>query len=903
MFLVDRLIHPIQLRRTMTRRAANFVAMALLTGGLWAFLLVFPSSSQEPAAFDVKLLDAFVARNIGPANMGGRVTGLAIVEGNPAIQYVATASGGLWKTVDAGKSWTPLFDHQSTISIGDVAVARSNPDVVWVGTGESNARNSVTWGDGVYKSTDGGKTWRHMGLKETHHIGRIVIHPKNPDIVYVAALGHLWGPNKERGLYKTTDGGKTWQHAKYIDDKTGFIDVAMDPAAPDILYAAAYCVRRDGFSGGNPEVQLGPGAGLYKSDDAGRTWVKMTQGLPKGQYGRCGFDIYRKDTSIVYAVVQSDKTPVTVAGASASVNKKKYTTDKKGGKKKEAGEIQVDDGGIFRSEDKGQTWKQVNSLCPRPFYYGQIRIDPNDDKRIYVLGTAFHMSKDGGLTFNTGGAKGVHVDHHAMWINPRDSKHLVLGNDGGLYYSRNMTGSWEHIRRKAIGQFYAIGVDMRKPYRVYGGLQDNGSWGGPSATPSAEGITLGDWKKIGSGDGFYCLVDPTDPNIVYWESQYGIPRRLDVKTGKSKTIRPPGKKGEAAHRYNWSSPMLLSPHDPKTIFYGGNRLFRSDDRGDKWETLSPDLTRVGKDGASRTSGHTLTTIAESPLEAGLIYVGSDDGMVHVTKDGGKNWTNLSDKFPDVPPERWITRVECSQHAEGTAFVTLSRYRNDDRKPYVFKTTDHGASWQALTNNLPAEGSVHVIRESSRNKELLFVGTEYGVFTSLTGGRQWHRLRGGLPTNAIHDLVIHPRERDLVIATHGRSVYVVDIGPLEELTPKVLQSWAHLFDVRPALTFKVKPLEDEKQRLSYIAPNPTFGATIHYYLKTDAKEPVSASILDAEGRKIESLRGEGRAGLQRLVWNLRPNGEPDRLVAPGIYDVRLYANGQTLTKKLRVEAAE
>lgn len=852
-------------------------AFALLTPFL---LRTDPVRAQEKVSLEARILDSFVARNIGPANMGGRIVDLAVVDKNPDTYYVAAATGGVWKTTDGGNTWKPLTDHL-TCSIGAVAVSQSNPDVVWIGGGEANARNSVTWGDGVYRSTDGGKSWTHMGLKATQHIGRIVIHPTNPDIVYVAALGKLWGANPERGLFKTTDGGKTWDHVLALDADTGCIDVAIDHTEPDLVYAAAYAVRRDAFSGGNPAKQTGPKAGLYKSIDGGKKWEKMTKGLPDGVYGRCGLSIYRKDTNIVYAVVQTGNTAVTVQG----------------GLPNKALDPSV--GGVFRSEDKGTSWTQVNTVCPRPFYYGQIRIDPNDDQRIYVLGVAFFTSNNGGKKFASSAPKGVHVDHHALWINPKDSNHLILGNDGGLYTSTNRGAAFYHNRGMPLAQFYGVAVDMRKPYRVYGGLQDNGSWGGPSQTRSEEGITLADWMKIAGADGFQCQCDPTDVNIVYAEAQYGRPQRIDLTTGKGRAIQPKSTKDDP-YRFNWNSPMLLSPHNPKTLYFGGNYLFRSDDRGDAWTKISPDLT-YGKAGTTYAStGHTLTTIAESPKKAGLIYVGSDDGRVHVTKDGGKEWTDLTAKIPGVPKNRWITRIECSHNAEGTAYLTIGRHRNDDHKPYVFKTTDHGETWTSIISNLPADGPVHVIRESSRNPSLLFVGTEHGLFASLDAGKSWHPFRVGLPVVPIHDLAIHPRDRDLVIGTHGRGVYVVDIAPLEELTPKILADGRYFFLPRLALAYL--PVKVEAKSKSYVATNPPVGATLHYYLTAQAKS-VTIAILGEGGKELAKFEGNTSPGLQRAMWNLRAGGAVADLVTPGEYTVQILIDNQRFTQKLRVESAE
>jgi photosystem II stability/assembly factor-like uncharacterized protein len=873
----------------MTRRAV--ISSAVFTPLIaLAVSLSGKALAAGPDPYSPQLVDALVARPLGPANMGGRIVAVAVLESQPSLMYVASASGGLWKTINNGTTWTPLFDHQSTVSIGDVAVAPSNPDVVWVGTGEANARNSVSWGDGVYQSTNGGRSWRHMGLKGTAHIGRIVIHPRDPNLVYVAALGRLWGSNTQRGVYKTTDGGRTWRLAAYIDADTGFIDLAMDPADPDTLYAAAYRCRRDEFSGGNPKIQFGPGAGLYKSTDAGQTWVRMRLGLQERNLGRCGIAVYRRDPRILYAVIQTDQTDIrTIPGQAGKTGDSRAT------------------GGVFRSEDRGQSWTKVNDLCPRPFYYGQIRIDPNDDRRIYVLGISLHVSSDGGRTFRSDGAAAVHSDHHALWIGPHNSDHLVLGGDGGLNFSYDRGVTWEHLQNLPIGQFYGVAVDLRKPYRIYGGLQDNGSWGGPSATRNAEGITPADWFRVLGMDGFACQVDPTDPDLVYAEGQYGLLQRVNVRTGVVRAIRPRPPRNAPAYRFNWNAPMLVSPHRPAALYYGGNHLFRSFNRGDSWEVISPDLTQ-GKPGPSPDTGHTLTTIAESPLKPGLLYVGTDDGRVHVCHNSGATWTDLSDKIPGIPAARWITRIECSHFAAGTAYLALDCHRQDDRRPYVFQTTDYGQTWQARAGTLPPHGPVHVLREDLRNPGLLFAGTEFGFFLSLNGGTNWHPLSNGLPTVAVHDLVIHPRDRELVIATHGRGLYILDTAPLEELTPDVLARESYLCDIKPATAFQYRGARGKHGDKSYAAPNPPYGAVIYYYLRDAQAEPVSLTISDARG-PISDLKGAAEAGLHRVVWTLnrtRPDekaASAGRGVPPGEYQVKLRAGAQVLVKKVQVEAEE
>jgi len=697
-------------------------------------------------------------------------------------------------------------------------------------------------------------------------------------VVYVAAVGHFWGPNPDRGLYKSTDGGKTWQKSKYIDENTGFIDVAMDPSDPQILYASTYAVRRDGFSGGNPAVQTGPNTGLFKTTDGGATWVKMTAGLPDRPLGRCGFAISPKDPNVVFAVVQTDKTAVTVAGQAPK-----------------AGDV-VDTGGIFRSADKGATWKKLNDLCPRPFYYGQIRIDPTDDQRVYVLGVGFFVSTDGGKSFASA-RTGAHSDHHALWIDPKDSNHLILGNDGGLYVSMDRAKTFIPIRALPIGQFYGVAADMRTPYHVYGGLQDNGSWGGPSATTSAEGITFGDWKRVAGADGFQCAADPSDPTTVYAEGQYGRLQRITLKGDRpvSKAIQPrPPDRSAPAYRFNWNSPLFLSPHDPKTIYFGGNHVFKSTDRGDKWEAISPDLTR-GQPGVSTNSGHTLTAIAESPVTASVLWAGSDDGRLHVTRDGGKVWADLSKNLPNLPQARTISRIECSHFDAGTAFVAVDRHRNDDLRPYLFKTTDYGVTWVSLANNLPGDEPVNVIRESSKNKDLLFVGTDEGLYVSLDAGAEWYRYRG-LPTVPVHDLLIHPRDRDLIIGTHGRSIYVMDVAPLEELTDAVRKSSAHIFAVKPATLFEYRKSETPAPAGQYRAPNPPFGAAVSYYLRSAPPNPVTLTVQDSSGKVVATLPGAREAGYHRAVWNLRTG---DKLVEPGEYEVTLTVDGKTVGRPVTV----
>jgi photosystem II stability/assembly factor-like uncharacterized protein len=845
-----------------------------------------------------QILKALRPRLIGPANMSGRIVDVAVYEKEPRIQYVASATGGLWKTTNNGQTWKPTFERETTVSLGAVAVCQTNPDLVWVGTGEGNLRNSVSWGDGVYRSTDGGKTWQHRGLKETQHIGRVAIHPTKPDVVYVAAVGRAWAANPERGLYKTTDGGATWQHVLKLDAETGCVDVAIDPETPDVVYAAAYRVRRDAFAGGNPAVQTGPAAGIYKTADGGKSWKKLAAGLPDRPLGRCGLSIYRKDPKTVFAVVQTDKTPVTVQGQPANQKKKNVAT-----------------GGIFRSDDRGETWTHVNSLVPRPFYYGQIRVDPSDSKRVYVLGIALHVSNNGGKTFAAGsGAKGTHSDYHALWIDPRDSHHLVLGCDGGLNYSYDRSQTWEHLKNLPVAQFYAVGVDMKKPYTIYGGLQDNGTWGGPSANRDLAGITIADWVNILGFDGYYCQPDPDDPDVVFAEGQYGILRRINARTGAPADIKPrlATKKettnivpkpadGSPAFRFNWSSPILLSKHKGKPLYFGGNYLFRSDDRGDHWKIVSPDLTR-GEPGPSAYSGHTLTTVAESPLKAGLIWTGSDDGRVCMTHSGGQEWLDVSHALPGLPPERWISRVECSRFAEGTVYLAVDRHRNDDRTPYLFRTTDHGRTWTSLAAGLPPGGPVYVIREDPTSPNLLYAGTELGLYVSTDGGATW-RKQAHLPTVPVHDLLIHPRDHELVIATHGRGIYLMDVRPLQELTPRVLAEPAYVCPIRPTVAFYQRSIHKLGLH-AFAGENPPYGAAISFYLREAPEKPPVVTITDAKGTQLAELKGAASAGLQHVTW--RPvlgKSATFRPVPSGTYTATLRAGPVMLRREFQVTAEE
>jgi len=790
--------------------------------------------------FDEDLLKHFTWRSVGPAGAGGRVVDIS-VSGDPARIYVATGGGGVWKSTSQGTTWEPIFEHQSVGAMGAVAADPSNPDTVWVGTGEANPRNSVSWGDGVYKSTDGGKSWTRMGLKDSQHIGRIRIDPRNPDIVYVAALGHIWGPNEERGVYKTTDGGLTWTQSLAINPDTGAVD----------LYAAAYEVRRDGFAGGDPGKQWGPGSGIYKTSDGGRNWRKLSQGLPAGDLGRIGLAVAPSNPAVVYAVVQ---TPTTAPAG---------TGDEAAPPPAPTGPRTMRDGGVFRSDDRGETWRWVNPVDNRPFYYSQVRVDPANENHVYVLGSNNSESDDGGVTFRNI-TENIHVDHHALWIDPKNPRHIIDGNDGGIYMTWDGGHTWDFENQMALSQMYSVDVDMRRPYFIYGGSQDYCSWAGPSATRSQVGIKYADWFKVQTGDGFQVRLDPADYHIIYAESQNGGVVRYDLHSGRNTSIKPVARSGQPAYRFNWETPLTISSHDSKTIYIGGNFVFQSTDRGDSWTAISPELTteKVG----------TITTLAESPLDRAVLYAGTDDGNVWSTRDG-KNWKNITAKISGMPGKRWVSRLVASRYDAKTVFLAFDGHRNDDFTTYLFKSTDYGETWKPIKSDLPPTTPVRVIREDVKNPNLLFVGTESAAYASIDAGAHWVRLMNRMPAVPVADLTVHPRDGDLIAATHGRSFWVMDISPLQELTPEVLASDAHLFTVKTSIAFDYRVFTNDEflAEKRFIGENPPMGATIGYYLKSAATGDIKLAILDKSGAVVRDLTPAKEKGINRVQWDLR--GKP------------------------------
>jgi photosystem II stability/assembly factor-like uncharacterized protein len=817
------------------------------------------------------LLRGLPWRAIGPAIMGGRIDDFAVVERRPATFYVATAGGGLFKTTNKGTTWQAVFDDQATSSIGDVTLAPSNPDVVWVGTGEGNNRQSSSWGNGVYRSTDGGKTWRHLGLEATMHIPRIVVDPRNPDVAYVAALGRLWGPNKERGLYKTTDGGKTWTQSLYVDENTGCTDVAMDPGDPETLYAATYQRRRMpfGFNGG------GPGSGLYKTTDGGATWTKLSGGLPGGDTGRIGLSIYRKNPQTVYALVENAS------------------------------------GGVYRSDDRGESWRKMGTYNPRPMYFSQIAVDPNNDQRVWVLGVELAVSEDGGRTFRQNRAARMHADLHAFWIDPNDSDHILAGCDGGVQWSYDRGETWDFVNNLPLAQFYEVAYDFRRPYWVYGGLQDNGSWGAPSSTTTVRGPTNDEWIQVGGGDGFYAQVDPTDPNILYTESQNGAVGRTNLATGERKSIRPRPPFGEPAYRFDWNTPILISPHDSKKLFLGANRLFISTDRGDSWrrtEDLSTGIKRdklligvakpgpgvLSPDDGQSTFGQILT-VSESPLRPGLIYVGTDDGNLQVSRDDGRTWKNLAGRAPGVPKGTYVSRVVASAHSEGRVYATFDGHRSDDFRPHLFVSEDYGETWRPIAAGIPEGSTLSVVREHPRNPELLFAGAERGIYASFDRGLHWLRFVAPLPMVPVDDIQVHPRENDLILATHGRGVWILDdITPLEKLAGPSAPSSPVLFPPRTAIDWRLLNHKANTGNRFYSAPNAPAGGLVQYYLPAalPSGETVQLAVLEKDGKTlVRELRGlPTSAGWHRVTWDLRHTSGAAGLLVGGAGGGRFGGRG-------------
>jgi len=891
---------------------------------LAAAALGLAARAAEQDRLTAENLAGMALRSIGPAAISGRIGDLAVHPTDPAIWWIAAASGGLWKTENAGTTWKPVFDAQGSYSIGCVTVDPRNPLTVWVGTGENNGQRSVSFGDGVYRSDDGGHTWARMGLERSEHVARIAVDPRDSRRVLVAAQGPLWAAGGDRGLYETRDGGRSWKRILHVDDDTGVTDLALDPRDPDVLYAASWQRRRQvwGVVGG------GPGSGLWKSTDGGASWKRLERGLPKEELGRIGIALAPSRPDVVYAVIEAR------------------------GKA----------GGFYRSTDGGGSWERRGDYVSKsPQYYQELFVDPRHEERVYSMDTWMMVTDDGGKTFRKVGERWKHVDNHVLWIDPRSSDHLLAGCDGGLYESFDRGATWRWFANLPLAQFYRVSVDEGVPYRIYGGTQDNGSLGGPSRTQTAHGITNADWSFVWYGDGFQSRVDPRDPNVVYAQAQYGELVRHDRRTGESTVIRPTPAPADPPLRWNWDSPLVLSPHGPTRLWFAAQRIFRSDDRGDTWEAVSPDLSRqldrnvlrimgrvwsvdaVAKNQASSFWG-SVVALDESPLQPGLLAAGTDDGLVQVTEDGGRTWRRI-ERFPGVPERTPVSRLLLSRHERAVLWAAFDGRQAGDFKPYLLRSTDLGRSWTAATGGLPERNTVWSLAEDHVRRELLFAGTEFGLFATFDGGGRWVKLQGGLPPIQVRDLALQRREGDLVAATFGRGFYVLDdYAPLRAVTPALLEREAVLFAPRPAAPFvPAMPLGTRgKGSLGdafYAADDPPAGALFTWWLRDEVRSRQKArQEREKEAAKKggdtpyppwEALRAEDReeepalllvvgdeagnvvrrlpvslsAGFQRAAWDLRlpppnptalkppeldPWDEPPRgpLAAPGTYRAQL-----------------
>jgi len=826
--------------------AALTLAGVLLAGGR-----AVPAQDAKAARQTVETL---AWRSIGPTNEAGRVSVIVGVPGDYKTFYVAGGNGGIFKTTNAGVTFAPIFDDQPTASIGEIAIAPSDPDVLYVGSGEGNPRNNASFGDGVYKSVDGGKHWTNVGLRDTDKIPRIAIDDRNPDVAYVCALGHEWGPNEERGVFKTTDGGRTWKKILYRNNLTGCSDIAVHPRNSNIVYAGMYTYLRRAW-----HLESGGGeTAVYKSVDGGQSWRKLTKGLPTEPMDRIGVAVSYSDPDIVY-VVSETRTQ----------------------------------GELWRSEDAGESFTMVSkdpNINFRPFYYADIRVDPRDPDRVYALSGALMLSDDGGRTFRRI-ARGIHGDHQAMWIDPTDPTRVLSGSDGGFQISYDHAKTFEVLNTVPFTQFYHIGFDLQKPYRICGGLQDNYHWCGPSNSLTRPGIRKRDWISLGGGDGFFATADLTRPWLVYYASQGGMIQSVDTRTGMQRSIHPDptiiGSAGDAIvnhqYRFNWNSPIVMDPFDSTTVYFGGNVVFKSTNEGQTWEVISPDLTKDDESKQQSSGGpvvvdntaaefhNSLLTLAPSRLAKGVIWAGADDGNVQLTRDGGRTWTNVTASLAaaGLGPDAWISTIDASPSDAGTAYVAADHHQDNDYAPYVYMTTDYGRSWRNISGNLP-RGWVHVVREDPRNRNLLYAGTEVGIFASWDRGAHWQSIRGALPPVPVRDLFVHPRDNDLVIGTHGRGAYILDdVTPLQRLPAAMAAKAATLFDVRPAVRYEIWLNDASLGQKEWVGENPAYGALVAYWLPRGVKGDVTIDVKDAAGKVVRTMKEVPKAGgMNRVAWDLR-----------------------------------
>jgi photosystem II stability/assembly factor-like uncharacterized protein len=884
---------------------------------------------KKDSVMNSGLVSGLKWRSIGPAYASGRIADIAVNPENHSEWYVAVASGNIWKTVNNGTTFEPIFDKYGAYAIGCVTIDPNNTNVIWAGTGENNHQRALGYGDGVYKSIDGGKSWKNMGLKESRQIGKILVDPRNSDVVYVAAEGSVWGPGGDRGLYKTTDGGETWNRVLEISEHTGVNNVVLDPRNPDVLYATSEQRRRHVFT----KIGGGPESAIYKSTDAGETWDELTKGIPSADKGGIGIDISPVDPDVIYAIIEA-------AG---------------------------DADGFFRSTDRGASWQKMSSHAASGQYYNEIFCDPKDVDKVYSVETRSHVSEDGGKTWKRISNNNRHVDDHAMWIDPDDTDHFLIGGDGGIYETFDAGKEFIFKSNLPVTQFYRVQVDNSEPfYYVYGGTQDNNSMGGPSRNTSRSGVLSDDWFVTNGGDGFWSQIDPEDPNIVYAEAQYGYMVRYDRKSGESVDIRPEPRKGEDSYKWNWNTPLIISPHSHTRLYCAANKVFRSDDRGNTWEVISDDLTAqidrntwpvmdkfwsidaVQKDVSTSLYGE-IISLDESPVQEDLLFVGTDDGLIQVTENAGKNWSKIS-SFPGVPEYTYVSDILASKFDENVVYASFDNILRDDFKPYLLKSTDRGKTWTSIAGNLPDNHTVHTIQEDFINPDLLFAGTEFGCFFTVDGGKNWIQLKSGIPTIAVKDIAIQKRESDLVLATFGRGFYILDdYSPLRELDKELLDTAGYIFPIKDALMYL--PIRGKYGQGStvYKAKNPDFGAIFTYYVKEVPKtkkqirkkkekelfnegkpipQPSEAelreeklelspyltfTITDADGTPVRVFRESASKGIKRVSWNLRHQStrgvnasgswDPKKdngsgiLAMPGTYAVSLSMTAGGETKQL------
>ena len=905
--------------RATRRVSCLFIAACCVTGLLDASVDAAEKATPKstPRTVTTDDLKGISWRSIGPANMGGRIGAIAAAPDNFKTFYVGYGTGGVWKTENFGTTFTPVFDKTGQHSIGALAVADAPADwsgwdaeaektpagerakkgaarIVWVGTGEGNGRNSSSWGGGVYRSTDAGGTFSYVGLRETHDITRMAVDPRNPDVLYVAAMGHLWGANPERGVYRTKDGGKTWQHVLKIDSDHGACDVVIDPQNPDRVFAAMYARRRSAwsFTGGSEK------GGIFRSDDAGTTWKELTGGIPS-RTGRIGLAIFPKDSKIIYAQVESDL----------------------GGTGRDEFDDRSPSGGVFKSQDHGDTWTRTSDLSPRPFYFSRIAVDPENSQRVYLPGWDLAISDDGGRTFRRSGSPDVHVDFHAIEIDPKDPETILVGNDGGLYVSSDRAKNWRFVDNVAVGQFYRIAVDMSDPYRVAGGLQDNGSWVGPSETlyetedESKDGILNSDWRTVYGSDGFGVAFDPRDASVMYATGQGGYLGRIHLDNGWHRMLRPSQREGQERLRFNWNSPFFVSAHDSSVLYHAGNKVFKLTERGEKWFAISGDLSRRDVDkimtGGSDAETHgSVVSLCDFPLKHGLLWAGTDDGLVHVTENEGGAWRDVT---PKAVNGLYVSYLTASAHDAQAAYMAIDGHRSDVMTTLILMTANLGKTWSNITGDLPKDEPVQVVIEDPSNRDVLYCGTQFFAYASFDRGAHWLKLNGtSLPPAPVHDMVIHPRERDLVVGTHGRSIWILDdISMFGQLTPENRARALALFDMMPARPrIRAGRAYGNAQGI-FRAGNPPMGAYVNYWVRENAGDPVSVTVADSTGFVVRELDGTSRTGLNRIVWDLRPDKKhafspgpnqepgPEQFVPAGTYKVTVKMGELKETKTVEV----